>query len=121
MKNIIKLFSVLLLLLSCDKEVYYDFIVENNCDKSIIVTLIDYKNTVTTKTVIINEQLIVYSSIGLNKLTDEKIESVFNSIIVTKDNDTAIRNYLDRNQWQFVEESDTKANCYLIVDSTDFK
>jgi len=121
MKNIFIALAVLLLLSACDEIVNYDFFVKNNCDKSINVTIVDYKKVETKKTVAAKEQLLVYSSKGFNKLTNETVESVFSSIVITKDNDTATQNYVDRNQWQLQAESDTQANCYLTIDSTDFK
>jgi len=121
MKRIFLILAVLSLLSACDEIVNYDFFVKNNCDKSINVTIVDYKKVETKKTVAAKEQLLVYRSKGFNKLTNENVESVFSSIVITKDNDTATQNYVDRNQWQLKAESDTQANCYLTIDSTDFK
>jgi len=121
MKRIFLILAVLSLLSACDEVVNYDFFVKNNCDKSINVTIVDYKKVETKKTVAAKEQLLVYSSKGLNKLTNEKVESVFSSIVITKENDTATQNYVDRNKWQLQVESDTHANCCLTIDSTDFK
>lgn len=121
MKKKFIIFTILSLLFACDKEVNYDFFVKNNCDQSINITIVDYKNVETNKTIVTKEQLLVYSSKGLNKLTNEKVESVFSSIVITKDNDTATRIYVDKNQWQLQALSDTQANCYLTIDSTDFK
>lgn len=120
MKNIL-LTLLLCSLFACDEEVNYDFYVRNNCADSINVTIIDYKKIEINKTVAANEELLVYSSKGLNKLTNEKVESVFSSIIVTKDNDTAFQNFVDRNQWKIQAMSETQANCYLTIDLTDFK
>jgi hypothetical protein len=121
MKNTFIIFAILSLLFACDEEVNYDFFVENNCDKSINVTIVDYKKVETNRTVAAKAELLVYSSKGLNKITNEKVESVFSSIVVTKGNETATQNYVDRNQWQLQAVSDTQANCYLTIDSTDFK
>ena len=121
MKNKFIIFTIFSLLFACDKEVNYDFFVKNNCDQSINITIVDYKNVETNKTIMTKEQLLVYSSKGLNKLTNEKVESVFSSIVITKDKDTATHIYVDRNQWQLQAFSDTQANCYLTIDSTDFK
>lgn len=108
-------------MLACDEEVNYDFFVKNNCDKAINVSIVDYMKVETNMTIVAKEQLLVYSSKGLNKLTNEKVESVFSSIVVTQGNDTSAQNYVDRTKWELQAVSDTQANCYLSIDTTDFR
>lgn len=120
MKFAFLLFAILSILYSCDEVVYYDFFVKNNCKEAITVSIIDYRDVETNRTIPAKEQLLVYSSDGLNKLTVEKVESVFSYFVVAQGNDTSSQNYVDRTKWELQVISDTQANCYLTIDTIDF-
>ena len=111
---------IVYILTACDEKVEYDFFVKNNCSETIEVDIVDYKNTSIRRSIPATEELLVYNSGGYNKLVEEKVESVFKYIIVTKGIDTAKRNYVDRSEWQMQATSDTHANFYLTVDSSHF-
>jgi hypothetical protein len=119
--RILSFILLVFMLSACDEEVSYDFFVKNNCNASIEVDIVDYKSTSIKRTIQAYEEMLVYTSGGLNKLTEEKVESVFAAIVITKGNDTATRNYIDRNEWQMQAVSDTHANFYLTIDTTHFE
>ncbi|MFW6371422.1 MAG: hypothetical protein ACOC10_09485 [Bacteroidota bacterium] len=119
--KILYLILLVFMLNACDKEVSYDFFVKNDCSATIEVEIVDYKSTSIKRPIQANREILVYTSKGLNKLTEEKVESVFTSIIITKGNDTATHNFINRSEWQMQAASATHANFYLTVDSTDFE
>jgi hypothetical protein len=116
----IALWLLLMTLLSCDNIIQYYFFVKNNCNESIEVTVIDYKNDKKVSVINPAEEKLVYSAEGLNKHRIEKVEYVFSSIIITMGSDTAKPNFIDKDKWQMNIISREIANCYLTIDETSF-
>jgi hypothetical protein len=83
--------------------------------------IVNYENVKTYKTIESNKEMKVYESEGLDPLSNRKIESVFISIIALHNQDTTKVNYVDKDLWDFQVIDDEHANCYLEIDSVDFR
>jgi len=112
---------MIILFTGCEWRVYYNFYVTNNCPFDVSVKLVDHKKQVIIKTITVNESCLVYESEIVGPLYKGDIEYFISSIIAIHDQDTTKVNYVDKDLWDFQAIDDNHANCYLEIDSVDFR
>jgi hypothetical protein len=129
MKKIIVLI-VALVFVACDPLFHDDFIIVNNCNDDINVSVIYRKGD--KQSFIINphsECTFFYDEwIGGGVSKVEKIDYIFKEIVITKDSTVSIINYVDYRLWrkENLESSRrnayyTKVRYYLTVNPEDFE
>jgi len=126
MKNIFYLTVTLFFLFSCEPRSDYDYIVINKCEEAIKVSYIASIFPSKESTVLIgaNTQNLIFSiptiesSVNIN---DNRVDTRFVSLIITKGQDTSQVNYLDNNLWTAEKISTNKAIFYLTVNPEDFE
>ena len=112
----------LLMLVSCDKRMDYDYFIINQCNEEIIVYVEVGRNNNSKSIVILpNENELIYHGVGINELQDRLIEHFFNKITINKEGKTSKLNYVDKNLWKFEPTSKDHANSYLTVNPEDFE
>ena len=117
---------VLFGLLSCDKEVNYDYFVINQCDEAIKVVFMIGRNDGRDKgphSIVIppDENILIYDGHWINGLDDGVLEWFFTEITIHKGDKISKVNYIDKDKWRFEPTSDSHANSYLTVYPEDFE
>ena len=121
--NLIIILIISLTIVSCDKEMYYNFVINNELENEITVTFIalDYG----METIIIPEgvkdTIYIYSITEGTKIYEREIRWKFDEITISTDNVYSNVNYLLNENWKYREFSDTYAEYFLTVDSTHFE
>lgn len=109
--------------MSCDKEMHYTFIVENNSKNEIIVNFKPIDDN--DKTLTIAEETIDticnYTITEGTNIYEREIGSIFAYINVECNTVPSKINYLSNDIWNYEKKSDTYAIYYLEVDSTHFE
>ena len=121
MKKTVILFLGLILLISCDRNVYYDYFIINNNNEEIEIHLIDLDNKSFTYNISAGMIQLVYHNEGMNFLEDRMVESFIKKITITKGGTVSKINYISRNRWDFKPTSKYHANSYLTVKPEDFE
>ena len=119
MRKIITTFILSIFLASCDTLYFDDFIVRNNCNDDISVSIIFWNNCDTFFAVKPYNEYYFYSEDGLSKRSANDIKMVCKTIIITKKDTISKVNYNDK--WQMRSISETKSEFFFIVNSEDFE
>ena len=124
MNKILVLFWGLILLISCDKDAYYDYYVINECNEEINIYIeSDWKkfNDIISVVIPPYENRLMYHGEWINEVNDRMVERFFLKIIITKGNTISNVNYVNKNLWRFEPISKDHANSYLTVTMEDFE
>ena len=123
MKKYFYVIFLLLTLMSCDKEMNYDYFIINQCNERINIYI--EMNSLTNKgqNVVIPpyENKLIYHGTGINGLQDRLVEYFFLKINITKGDKISKMNYIDKNKWKFEPTSKSHANSYLTIYPEDFE
>ncbi|NOQ27913.1 MAG: hypothetical protein GQ564_21330 [Bacteroidales bacterium] len=124
--NRIKLIIILIIsltIVSCDKEMYYHFVISNESGNDLTVQFKALDDAV--KTVLIPEGIkdtvYIFMIIEGTKIYERKISWIFEEITIKKDTVYSSIDYLLNENWVYKEYSDTYAEYLLTVDSTHFE
>lgn len=121
--NFLGIILIAFLMMSCDKELFYDYIVENKSSESIHIH-IEYLNSDIVDTTLGKKTILkIGTSIGYGTSVYEfELSSLYNYFeIQDEDSILSKRDYLLNKNWVYKEYSDTHAEYLLIVDSTHFE
>ena len=129
MKRNIILFITTLITVACDPLFHDDFIIKNNCDKTIDVHIVFYSNNDTVFQVEPFSEYLFYYDEWVGGHSDiEKVNRIFKKINVTKNGVVSKINYVDYNLWlqKNVESSRhnfyyTNVKYYLTINPEDFE
>jgi hypothetical protein len=103
-------------------ELTYDYIVENNNSKAIFVSRKYHDNSSVIDTIQNNSSVIINTTVGYGtSVYYHDLKGFFESFNVISGTDTSRIDYLDNNNWEYRELSDTHAEYWLVVDSTHFE
>jgi hypothetical protein len=111
------------IILGCDPERYYDYLITNNCNEFIEVKIIDGHDKNLNFQIEPRATKLVYSYTTCQPLDSqmiELIESFFKEIVITKENDISKVNYINIDLWDFKATSKFHANIYLTINPEDF-
>ena len=122
MKTKVLLSICILFLYACDKEIMHDFVVENNCNKSISITFENANSEQHTAIVQANKVDTIYTLTGYsNKIHPINLDRLFKSFKINYDTIESVIDYKSNDVWEYAEKSGTYAVYYLEVDSTHFE
>jgi hypothetical protein len=120
MKRCLFLIITVFIFSGCDKGMYYDYFIVNECDESITVYVEinprEYPKQ-DPRNIIIQpyESKLIYHGTSIIFLQSRLIEYSFVNITIQKGNKTSKINYIDENMWKFEPDSKNHANSYLTV------
>ena len=120
MKKILILFLISLSLVSCDKIIYNDYVVINNCNEAITVSIILFNDTSINLSIETNSDSLFYSDEALSQ-TDNIVESAFKQISISKQGQISHKNYINKQSWQYKDIDDIHRTWYLTVTPQDFE
>ncbi len=112
------------LLMSCDEEMQYSFIIENKSNSDIIIEYkavddgVDKTSTLSAET---KDTIYTYSIIEGTKIYEREIKNIFSYITIRSNTSSSNKDYLSNETWDYTEKSNTYAIYYLTVDSTHFE
>lgn len=108
-------------LIGCDKEMFYDYIIHNKHNKTIVVEFETYD--IPHKALSIDQGNIdtIYSFSIIEGTQIYEREIIFNSFNIKTDTIESEIDYLSNDTWEYIKKSDTRAVYYLEVDSTNFE
>ncbi len=111
------------MLLSCDKELFYDYYVENNYSKDIELHVKFFGGGIFDTIIESKSILLLSTSRGFgNSVHGFELNSYFKSFEVIKDDTVKSKvDYLPDENWEYRELSDTQAEYRLLVDETHFE
>jgi hypothetical protein len=122
MRHNILLIICLLFLYACDKEIIHDFVIENNCDKSISIAFENANSEEYTALIQSNKVDTFYTLIGYStQVHPIDLNRLFKSFKISCDTIESKIDYKSNDVWEYIEKSDTYAIYYLEVDSTHFE
>jgi hypothetical protein len=118
-KSIIFL-SFIITLIGCDEEMFYDYIIRNNHDKTIVVEFETYDIPNESHSIDpgIHDTIYSFSIIEGTKIYEREI--IFNEINIKSDTTESRVDYQSNDTWEYTKKSDTHAVYYLVVESEDF-
>ena len=123
--NILKKYFVIvavLLFAACDKAMYYDYFIINECNENLKVYIETGRNNVSQSIVIqSSDTVLVFKDTGINGLYDDLVEFFFKKITIHKGDKISKVNYIDKELWDFKPTSKSHANSYLTVKPEDFE
>jgi hypothetical protein len=123
MKKILIYIVFVFIILSCDTIGYDKFLVINNCNDEIAVSVIRFNYESDTINFIIktkNEHLF-HQSEGVPAKVSNIIELEFKQITIIKNGKVSQVNYIDKTKWKYVDVDDTHSEWYLTVNPEDFE
>lgn len=122
MRHQLLLLVCMIFLYACDKEIMHDFVVENNCDKSISIAFENANSEKNTVVIQSNKVDTIYTLIGYSTHVHSiDLERLFKSFKINFDTIESAIDYKSNDVWEYAEKSDTYAIYYLEVDNTHFE
>ena len=113
--NKITILLVGLFIVSCDPLFHDDFIIVNNCDDDVNISVIHQNGDEQLFDVRSHSEIIFFSDEWVGgKSNSEKINIIFKIITVTKDNIVSKINYVDSSLWRKENVEDSRRNKYYI-------
>jgi hypothetical protein len=121
MRNIL-LFVVSMSLISCDPTMHDDFILVNNCNENITISVIFYDNRTLDSLVKPKDKYTLFSDEWVGVKTSPKIiKSTFKTILVTKDNVLSEIDYINPDRWEFETKGKYYSIWFLTINPEDFE
>jgi hypothetical protein len=125
MKNIRILFTFLVFsfIVSCDKELYYDYVIENESNQPILVNMVFHNDNVRDTLISVQARIILTTSKGYgNSVNEFEISRLFKDLTIRNaDSVFANKDYLSNEYWLYKEYSDTHAEFLLTIYSAHFQ
>ena len=129
MKKIVKMALIALILTSCDPLFHDDFIIMNNCDEYINVTIIFANKDEKSFKIKPRTEVLIFSEEWVGgKSSPEKIDYIFKEITVSCNDNTSKINYVDHKLWKKEDIKSSKrfayytdVKYYLYVNLEDFE
>jgi hypothetical protein len=107
--------------ISCDQAATHEFYVQNHCEESITVDVVDYKGNFLSIEILQNREQLIYSGEIINNVYEDEITYFIKEMNIEKDNIKTNINPLDYRIWRFEKESRLKAKSYLTINPEDFE
>jgi hypothetical protein len=121
----IKRFLIILLvgfnIFSCDKKATHEYYVQNHCEETIIVDILDYRNNFFSIEIAPSIEKVIYSGETINSVYENEITYFIKEIKIKKENIMLNKNLLDYRIWRFEEKTRFNGKSYLIVNPEDFE
>jgi hypothetical protein len=114
-------FLMIFTITSCDKKAIHEFYVQNNCEDTIIVNILDYKNNLFSTDIALGMESLVYSGKTLNDVYEDEITYFIKDINIKKGDKMLNKNLLDYHIWRFEKISRLEAKSYLTINPEDFE
>jgi len=106
---------------SCDQEAIHEFYVQNHCEDSITVEIVDYRGDFLSIEIPQNTEKLIYSGETINDVYEDEINYFIKEINIEKNSIKTNINPLDYRIWRFEKESRLKAKSYLTLTPEDFE
>ena len=120
-----KYFSIIIFLVlivfSCEKEAIHEYSVQNNCETSIIVNVLDYRNISYSIEIASSIEKVIYSGKIINSVYEDEITYFIKDIKIRKGYILLNKNLLDYSIWRFEKKNRLEAKSYLTVYPEDFE
>jgi hypothetical protein len=106
---------------ACDRTMYYDYFIINNCIEEISVNILDYKDKHSHVYVNAYQTGFIYHGEDFSTLEEGIIVHFFKNIKIVKNGVSSKVNYIDKELQIFVSTSHDHADVYLTVNPEDFE
>ncbi len=107
--------------ISCDYAATHEFYVQNHCEETINVDVVDYKGNFLSIEIPQNSEQLIYSGETINDVYEDGITYFIKEMNIEKDNIKTNINPLDYRIWRFEKESRRIGKSYLIITPKDFE
>jgi hypothetical protein len=107
MKKILILLMLILITVSCDTISYDYFIVVNNCNEEITISVTLFNDKPLNFTVVEQNEYSFYDSEGIPAKESNIVSLAFKQITVTKNGVVSQKNYMDKTKWIYVDVDET--------------
>ena len=111
----------ILAFISCDKETIHDYYIQNNCEDTIIVDILDLNNKSFSIKITHGMEKLIYTGDAINHVYEDEITYFIKDIKIKKGHTLLNKDLLNYQIWHFEKKSQYNATSYLTIYPEDFE